>query len=424
MGARVETNPSTDDVDTDGPVGAVRARTPSLVVTAFGLGLLAVTAWNFLREQRSLSVSLPPLAAALLGLTLSGGLLYAGRRLAHSELDRDERWRVAQLTFAGGAVFMGIIMLTMAIRAAEGRAIAEAPFVLFTAAGGGGIAGSIVGGLYARARRDARVAQFARAEAEQARERAESAWEDAEESRERLQEAQEETQRLLEETRQTRDDLRLINRVLRHDIKNSIMVIESRAEFLGEDLADADADVDDRAEEFLDTIVAQAEDIGQEVERTGAVIETITDEDPDLQATDLGDAVESQVETLRESFDVEVRVRGLDDGDGPYVLANQVLPDVIGNVLTNAVVHHEGADPTIEVSVAAEEEAVTLVVADDGSGIEDERKEEVFHRGESSGDGGFGLFFVDRMMDQYGGSVRIEDADLGGAAFVFEFQPA
>lgn len=423
MGTRVETTPSPDDVDPDSPVGT--ARSPSLIVVGFGLGLLTLTAWNFLREQRTLAADLPPLAAASLGLVLSAGLLYAGVRLARSGLDQDERWLVAQITLAGGALFTGIILLTMLIRAAEGRAIAEAPFVLFTSAGGGGIAGSVVGGLYARARRDARVAEYARAEAEQAQERAERAQRDAEESRKQLAEAQAETERLLEETRQTRDDLRLINRVLRHDIKNSIMVIESRAEFLGDDLADTSADdIDDRAGEFLDTIVAQAEEIGREVERTGAVIETITDENPDLQATDLGTAIEEQAATVRDSFDVDLRVEGLDDGDGPYVLANQVLPDVLGNVLGNAVVHHPGDVPTVEVTVTADAETVTVRIADDGAGIADDRKAEVFHRGESSGDGGFGLFFVDRMMEQYGGEIRIEDADLGGAAFVFEFQRA
>ncbi|WP_276257470.1 ATP-binding protein [Haloglomus litoreum] len=430
MGTGVETGTSPDDIDPEGPVRTIRARSPSLIVIAFGLGLLTMTTWNFLREQQTLSVDLPPLAAAGIGLSLSVGLLYAGVWLARSDLDSDERWLVARVTVAGGAVFTGIILLTMLIRVAEGRAIAEAPFVLFTAAGGGGIAGSLVGGLYARARRDARVAEFARAEAEQARERAERARRDAEENQRQLEAAQAETERLLEEARQTKDDLRLINRVLRHDIKNSIMVIESRAEFLGDDLEDAATTgaVDDRAGEFLDTIVAQAEEIEREVERTGAVIETITDEDPDLQPTDLGAAIESQVATLRDSFDVEARVEGLErvaDGDGgPSVLANQVLPDVLGNVLTNAVVHHGGDDPTVEVRVAADEETVTVSIADDGQGIPDERKSQVFHRGESSGDGGFGLFFVDRMMQQYGGNVRVEDADLGGAAFVFEFQRA
>jgi signal transduction histidine kinase len=395
--------------------------------------LLATTVWNFLREQRTLAVELPPLAAALIGLSLSTGLLYAGVRLSRSGFDRGERWRVTQLTLAGGAVFTGIITLTMIIRAAEGRVIAEALFVLFTAAGGGGIAGAIIGALYARQRRDAQVAEYAREEAERAREEAERAREEAERAREeaeanrqQLVVAQEEAERLFEEARETNDDLRLINGVLRHDINNSVMIIESRAGFLRDDFDGAGtvADMDDRAPEFLETIEAQAEEIGREVERTGAVIDTIIDEEPDLRGMDLGAALRAQAETVRQSFDATVTAEGFPDGGGPQVVANEILSDVLGNVLTNAVAHHDGATPGIRVTVTSGEDRVTVRVADDGPGVPDERKERVFYRGESSGEGGFGLFFVDRMMEQYDGDVRVEDADLGGAAFVFEFRRA
>ena len=388
-------------------------------VPRFSYSRSASTVWNFLREQWTLAVELPPLAAALIGLSLSTGLLYAGVRLSRSGFDRGERWRVAQVTLAGGAVFTGIITLTMIIRAAEGRVIAEALFVLFTAAGGGGIAGAIIGALYARQRRDARVAEYAREEAERAREEAEA-------NRQQLVVAQEEAERLLEEARETNEDLRLINRVLRHDINNSVMIIESRAGFLRDDFDGAGtvADMDDRAPEFLETIEAQAEEIGREVERTGAVIDTIIDEEPDLRGMDLGAALRAQAETVRQSFDATVTVEGLPDGGGPQVVANEILSDVLGNVLTNAVAHHDGATPGIRVTVTSGEDRVTVRVADDGPGVPDERKERVFYRGESSGEGGFGLFFVDRMMEQYDGDVRVEDADLGGAAFVFEFRRA
>ncbi|TSD15808.1 hypothetical protein DP107_01100 [Haloglomus irregulare] len=418
MGARSEPTESASDVGSE-PVDTLRVRGPSLLILAFGIGLLATTVWNFLREQRTLAVELPPLAAALIGLSLSTGLLYAGVRLSRSGFDRGERWRVAQVTLAGGAVFTGIITLTMIIRAAEGRVIAEALFVLFTAAGGGGIAGAIIGALYARQRRDARVAEYAREEAERAREEAEA-------NRQQLVVAQEEAERLLEEARETNEDLRLINRVLRHDINNSVMIIESRAGFLRDDFDGAGtvADMDDRAPEFLETIEAQAEEIGREVERTGAVIDTIIDEEPDLRGMDLGAALRAQAETVRQSFDATVTVEGLPDGGGPQVVANEILSDVLGNVLTNAVAHHDGATPGIRVTVTSGEDRVTVRVADDGPGVPDERKERVFYRGESSGEGGFGLFFVDRMMEQYDGDVRVEDADLGGAAFVFEFRRA
>jgi signal transduction histidine kinase len=68
-------------------------------------------------------------------------------------------------------------------------------------------------------------------------------------------------------------------------------------------------------------------------------------------------------------------------------------------------------------------------VADDGPGVPDELKDAVFRRDETgmtetAVGSGFGLFFVDQMMDRYGGSVRIEDNEPRGAVFVLELRPA
>ena len=71
-------------------------------------------------------------------------------------------------------------------------------------------------------------------------------------------------------------------------------------------------------------------------------------------------------------------------------------------------------------------DVVRLRIADNGQGVAAEHRESVFRRGESHAKmagSGFGLFFVDAMVDAYGGEVRIEDNDPG-AAFVLELPPA
>jgi signal transduction histidine kinase len=427
MSARAEPEASTEEVDPDaGSAAGWRAWAPAVILAAFAVGLLAVVGWNLLRELSSLSVGLPPLIAAGIGGTLGGGLLYASAWLGRSELNPAARWRVAGVAMAGAAVFAGVMTLTMAVRAAEGRTVAEPQFVLFTAAGAGGIGGVLVGWLYAQARHDAYEAEIARDEAERAREEAEAAQRELEAAKRETEEAKRATETLLEQARRTRDDLELVNSVIRHDIKNSLMVIESRADFLADQFEDVEADaVDDRTVEFLETITSQAEEIEEQVDRAGAVIETLASEEPDVEPVPLGDALRSQVDTVRDSFDVAIEVDWHDvDPATTRVQANGLLPDVLGNVLTNAVAHHDGDNPTIEIDVTADGGSVTCRIADDGPGVADDRKEAVFRRGESSGEGGFGLFFVDRMLQEYGGSVHIEDSDLGGAAFVFEFHEA
>jgi len=66
---------------------------------------------------------------------------------------------------------------------------------------------------------------------------------------------------------------------------------------------------------------------------------------------------------------------------------------------------------------------VRVRIADDGPGIPPEQRRLVFERGEkgrgSSGTG-FGLYFVDSMVESYDGRIWVEESDSGGAAFVIE----
>jgi signal transduction histidine kinase len=86
-----------------------------------------------------------------------------------------------------------------------------------------------------------------------------------------------------------------------------------------------------------------------------------------------------------------------------------MLAAVFGNLLGNAVQHNDADDPVVRVSATENDDTVTVRVADNGPGIPDDRKESVFHRGNSTSGGGFGLFFVRTMVEEYGGSIRIED---------------
>ena len=105
------------------------------------------------------------------------------------------------------------------------------------------------------------------------------------------------------------------------------------------------------------------------------------------------------------------------------VLANALLPEVFGNVLNNAVEHNDDDDLYLTVAVEETSETVTVTVADDGTGIDDARKDVIFERGETSGGGtGFGLFFVESMVDVYDATVEVGDNEPTGAVFEFEFQ--
>jgi signal transduction histidine kinase len=96
----------------------------------------------------------------------------------------------------------------------------------------------------------------------------------------------------------------------------------------------------------------------------------------------------------------------------------------VENLLSNAI-RHTPRGSSIEVRAVAAEAGVRLEVADHGTGVPDDLKQELFQKfGPSaavSGDGrrgyGLGLYLVRLVAEAHGGSASVTDRDGGGAVF-------
>jgi len=100
-----------------------------------------------------------------------------------------------------------------------------------------------------------------------------------------------------------------------------------------------------------------------------------------------------------------------------------MLHSIFRNLLTNAVQHNDREVPTVTVSASERDETVVVRVADDGPGVSDEQKDEIFAKGTKGGESagtGLGLYLVETLVDTYGGSVHVEDNEPRGAVFVVE----
>lgn len=226
------------------------------------------------------------------------------------------------------------------------------------------------------------------------------------------------------ELERERDRLALLNQVVRHDIRNDMAV----ALGWGETLADRlDGEGRDALERVLDA-ATHAKDLTTAV----ADIERVfAGEDPELEPTPLAPVLRDEVDRVRSSFDFRaesVTIRGVDAlPDGVRVEASPLLSSVFGNLLDNAVFHNDGDHPEIAVSVEERDASVVVRIADDGPGVPDARKREVFGRGEKgleSAGSGLGLYLVDQLVRSYGGSVWIEDNEPRGAVFCVELPRA
>jgi len=226
-----------------------------------------------------------------------------------------------------------------------------------------------------------------------------------------------ERERLLE--RQT-DRMEFFNSILRHDVLNAVTVIRARAEFLKEA-----TDGDQRRD--AETIMRWSDNVQEIVQRVRTVLETLTGEgDPQIEPVDLVAALQEQIDRVQATYpDVTFDVEAPESAP---VLANEMLGDVLGNIVTNAVEHNDRRGLRISATVERSDDAVTVRIADNGMGVDDDRKEAILRRGETghakSVGSGFGLFFVDSMVSEYGGEIHIEDNDDGGATFVITLSAA
>jgi len=215
---------------------------------------------------------------------------------------------------------------------------------------------------------------------------------------------------------QQRDSLTLLNQVVRHDIRNQLMVVESYTELLEDSLPD------DQSRTYARTVIEAAKQATEITETAKDVTDVLLQVGSDRTPMSLRDELSGQIETVRTDQD---RATVSVDGDIPdvTVMADDLLEAVFRNLLTNAVVHNNEDVAEIAVSTRVLDDAVRVSIADNGPGIEDTHKEQIFQEGEKgleSGGTGVGLYLVKTLVDKYGGDVWVEDNEPTGSVFVVE----
>ena len=94
---------------------------------------------------------------------------------------------------------------------------------------------------------------------------------------------------------------------------------------------------------------------------------------------------------------------------------------IVENLLNNAARHTPAGTP-VQVLVTEQDHGVVVVVEDEGPGVSDDIKDEIFEpfrQGASARGGvGIGLSLVQRFAELHGGTASVEDRPGGGARFV------
>ncbi len=218
-----------------------------------------------------------------------------------------------------------------------------------------------------------------------------------------------------------RDDLQLLNQVMRHDIRNDLQLVGAYAELL-------DDHVDEEGKQYLDIIKENTDSAVALTTTVRDLAEVMLREDVDPSRIPLDRVLLQQIEEVRSAYSEAVFTV---EGSFPEadVVADEMLSSVFRNLLRNAVQHNDEMPATVTVSASVDDRrgVVEVTVADNGPGVPESQRDNIFGKGEKGLDSpgaGIGLYLVRSLVEIYGGDVWIEENDPKGAVFVVRLRLA
>jgi len=202
------------------------------------------------------------------------------------------------------------------------------------------------------------------------------------------------------------EQLEALNRVVRHDIRNDMNALYGWAQELEDH-------VDESGAEALEQVLTSAQHVLELTEVAREFVESLgVAEDVELEPVDLREHLRNELAKQRDAHpDADFEVVG--DLSNATVRANEMLSSVFRNVLVNAVEHNDAVTPTVTVTATVRGQTVEVRIADNGPGIADDLKDDIFSKGTKglSDGAGLGLYIVETLVDSYGGTVSIEDRE-------------
>jgi len=206
--------------------------------------------------------------------------------------------------------------------------------------------------------------------------------------------------------RRTREQrLEVLNRVLRHNLRNDATSIIGRAQLISAGHGDEES-----AEQIIDTtrdLVGVAE--------TARDIENMMATGGTDERAAVGGIVTTVVRELEAGYPA-VDVTTALPADATAAVSPRVLENVLAQLVENAAEHNDAAEPIVVVSAEIDGDALTVAVSDNGPGIPDNERavlaagqEDPLQHGS-----GLGLWAVQWGVTQMGGRLSLSGNDPRG----------
>lgn len=222
-----------------------------------------------------------------------------------------------------------------------------------------------------------------------------------------------------QQLRDRQQRLEVLYRVMRHNVRNEMSVIQNYADII-RDFTD-----DEILDEAAETILNAGRDLIGLSEKAGQIKSAMESADTEVAPVEVTDIVESTVADLDEEYpavDVSTSLP-----DSVWVAAIPTLDMAIENVCENAYKHNDADEPTVDIAVETEgEDTVRITVADTGPGIPQQERN-VLEKGRETAlehGSGLGLWLVFWIVDKSGGTLRFDENEPRGSIVTMELDQA
>ncbi|ELZ30601.1 histidine kinase [Halosimplex carlsbadense 2-9-1] len=219
---------------------------------------------------------------------------------------------------------------------------------------------------------------------------------------------------------QRRSEVIVLNRVLRHNLRNAMTVVVGNADRI------AERTDDETTRTEADRIRRRGESLLELADHARA-IESSLGARPDETATRPADAIiEDVATTLREEFpDADVRPSGPEEPVA--VLDGDLLLVALDELARNAITHNDAPTPAVEIDAVVDDGTVTFTVADDGPGmpaVERRVLTDSFVETPTQHGAGLGLWLVTWLVHWADGEVSVDVDDGTTVSVAVSCEPA
>lgn len=207
-----------------------------------------------------------------------------------------------------------------------------------------------------------------------------------------------------EEIKLGHERLTMLNKIIRHDISNDFIVIQSAINiFKKTPDPKMIEEIESRVEKSLKTIDNYRK------------YEAFINSNADLNEIEIAEKIKNIITDFPK---IKFSVKG-----ECQVFADEGLDPVFANLISNSIKH--GKASQIDITISSKEDLCEIRFMDNGMGIPDEIKFMIFNEGfyhGKSGHTGIGLHIVKKTIERYGGHIYVEDNKPKGVAFIISLR--